>query len=157
MGFIWEGFGTVLGLFWALLGDFCSYFGRSKYSFFQAWLQDGLQKAFWVDFGSIWGRFGEDFGRVWVDLGSILGGFSVSWRFRDGRLEISVSSLAHTVCLLLHHILQQNPRAASLRLAERHNFFQNLSTSKKRGTSKNELRRLTNVCGCGVHEDCLVV
>ena len=118
---MWDGFGTLWDVFWALWGVSWSFFGRSKSSFFLAWVQDGLQEAFWVDFGSIWGRFGKDFGRVWVDLGSILGGFSVSWRFRDGRLEISVASLAHTVCLLLHHMLQQNPRAASLRLAERHN------------------------------------
>ena len=121
MGSIWEGVGTLWGVCWPLWGASWPSFARSKSNFFLDWVQDRLQEAFWVDFGSIWGRFGEDFGRVWVDLGSILGGFSVSWRFRDGRLEISVSSLAHTVCLLLHHILQQNPRAASLRLAERHN------------------------------------
>ena len=43
-------------------------------------VQDGLQEAFWIDFGSIlggfgeglgrvWGAFGEDFGRVWDIFG----------------------------------------------------------------------------------------
>ena len=81
LGSIWEGVGTLWGVCWPLLGASWPFFARSKSSFFLDWVQDRLQEAFWVDFGSIWGRFGEDFGRVWVDLGSILGGFSVSWKF----------------------------------------------------------------------------
>ena len=68
MGVIWEKVGTVWGLFGPLLGDFCSYFGRSKYSIFQAWLQDGLQKAFWVEFGRVLGGFGEDLDKVWAEI-----------------------------------------------------------------------------------------
>ena len=75
MGLIWEGVGTVWGLFGPLLGDFCSYFGRSKYSFFQAWLQDGLQKAFWVEFGRVLGGFGEDLGKVWAEIWEYLNVF----------------------------------------------------------------------------------
>ena len=71
MGSIWEGFGTVWGLFWALLGVFGSLFWSSKLNFFQAWVQDELQEAFWMDFGSLWegfgtvlGGLGEEFGRI---------------------------------------------------------------------------------------------
>ena len=64
MGFIWEGFGTVLGLFSTLLRDFWLFFGRSKSSFCKAWAPDGLQEAFWMDFRSIWVGFGEGFGKI---------------------------------------------------------------------------------------------
>ena len=75
MGVIWEKVGTVWGLFGPLLRDFCSYFGRSKYSIFQAWLQDGLQKAFWVEFGRVLGGFGEDLGKVWAEIWEYLNVF----------------------------------------------------------------------------------
>ena len=71
LGLIWEGFGAVLGLFWALLAASWPFCGRSKSSFFQAWAQDGLQEAFWIDFGSIWAG-------IWEDFGKNLGGF---WAF----------------------------------------------------------------------------
>ena len=58
------GFGTVWGLSWALLGASWLFFGRSKSGFVKGFVQDGLQEAFWIDFGSLW----EGFGRV-------LGGF----------------------------------------------------------------------------------
>ena len=79
-GFIWEGFGTVLGLFWALLAASWPFFGRSKSSFFQAWAQDGLQEAFWIDFGSIWGGIWEDFGRIFGDFGPSQGRMRKSWK-----------------------------------------------------------------------------
>ena len=68
LGLIWERLGTVWGLSGPLLGDFCSYFERSKSSFFQAWLQDGLQEAFWVEFGRVLEGFGEDLGKVWGEI-----------------------------------------------------------------------------------------
>ena len=70
LGLIWGGFGTVLGLFWALLGHFCSYFGRSKSYLVKALVQDGLQEAFSIDFGRVWGGFVEDLDGSWEDLGS---------------------------------------------------------------------------------------
>ena len=59
---IWDGFGTVLGVFWTLLGASESFFWASRSSFFQAWAQDGLQEAFWIDFGS-------NLEGIWEDLG----------------------------------------------------------------------------------------
>ena len=51
---IWEGFGTVLAVFLALLGAFWAFFGCSKIIFFQSWLNmvpkltpRGLQHRFW--------------------------------------------------------------------------------------------------------------
>ena len=86
MGSIWGGFGTAWGLFWALLGHFWSIFWRSKTSFFQTWVQDGLQEAsgihlgvdlgglranLWTIWGGIWETFkpsGEIVGRFWTSL-----------------------------------------------------------------------------------------
>ena len=43
---VWEGLGDLL----KALGPSCSFFGWSKSSFFEAWVQDELQKASWIDF-----------------------------------------------------------------------------------------------------------
>ena len=53
----------VLGVSWALLGASVSLFERSNASFFQTWVPDGLQNAFWIDLGSILIGFGLHFGR----------------------------------------------------------------------------------------------
>ena len=73
LGSIWEGLGTVWdlfwaprGLFWSLLGASGSFFKRSKSNFLQERVQDELQGAFRIDFGTVWGGFGEEFGE---DLG----------------------------------------------------------------------------------------
>ena len=42
-------------------------------------IEDRLQEAFWIDFGSILGGFGKGFGRVWGRLGRDLGAFGSSW------------------------------------------------------------------------------
>ena len=68
LGFILEGFRTVLGLFWALLAGSWPFLGRSKSSFFSALALDGLQDAFWSDFESILGGIREDLGRIWEGL-----------------------------------------------------------------------------------------
>ena len=68
LGSILEGFGTVLGLFWALLAGSWPFLGRSKSSFFSALALDGLQDAFWSDFDSILGWIQEDLGRIWEGL-----------------------------------------------------------------------------------------
>ena len=74
LGSIWEGFGTLWALFWTLLATLGSFFWRSKPNFYEAWVQDKLQEAFWVDFGLILGRFRESWGR----FGRVLGGFGLS-------------------------------------------------------------------------------
>ena len=68
LGSILEGFGTVLGLFWALLAGSWPFLGHSKSSFFSALALDGLQDAFWSDFESILGGIREDLGRIWEGL-----------------------------------------------------------------------------------------
>ena len=65
MGSIWDGFGTAWGLILALLGASGSFLERSRSTFFKALVQNGLQEAFWIDFGRILDGFGEDFGRIW--------------------------------------------------------------------------------------------
>ena len=62
---IWEGFGTVWDVSWALLGAFWSFRGRSKSNFLKALVQDGPQEASGIDLGLILERFGQGFGRVW--------------------------------------------------------------------------------------------
>ena len=59
LGSIWEGFGTLWGLFWTLLGAFGSFLWHSKPNFCKALVQNGLQEAFGIDFGSILGGFGS--------------------------------------------------------------------------------------------------
>ena len=73
LGGVW----VVWGVSWALLGASWLVFGRSKSSFFSTWAQDGLQEAFWIDFGwtlgGFWedlGGFGEGFGRIQKPFGS---------------------------------------------------------------------------------------
>ena len=56
--------GASFGRSWVLLGAVGSFLGLSKSSFFQAWVQDELQEAFWIHLESILGGFGEGLGRV---------------------------------------------------------------------------------------------
>ena len=106
LGSIWGGFGTLRSIFWALLGDFGAVLARSKSSFFPTWAQDGLQEAFWTNLGWIWGG-----------LGQVLGGLG-------GVLYCStVASYLLRVLFVLYwnSFCERNPRATSLRPAERHN------------------------------------
>ena len=77
MASIWEGSGRVWGVSWALLGALGLFFRRSKTYFVKALVQDGLQEAFWIDFGAILGGFGEVLGRIltnfWMDFGRLGG------------------------------------------------------------------------------------
>ena len=69
LGFIWEGFGVVLGVLWVLLAVSWPLFERSKSNFFQALAQNWLQEGFWMDFGSLWGGLGRVCGEIWEDFG----------------------------------------------------------------------------------------
>ena len=71
MDSIWEGFGAASAVFWAFLGAFRLFLEHSKSNSSQAWVQDELQKAFWIDLRSILGRFWEGFQRVWEGIGRI--------------------------------------------------------------------------------------
>ena len=69
LGSIWEGFGTVLAVFWPLLRAFCRLFscfgGVLNHSFFKhgsTWVQDELQEASGIDLGSTLEGSGKDFG-----------------------------------------------------------------------------------------------
>ena len=75
LGSIVRGVGTVWGVSWALWGASWWSFGPSKSSFCKALAQDGLQEAFWVDFGRVWGGIWEDLGGSWEDFGRFLDGF----------------------------------------------------------------------------------
>ena len=72
LGCIWEGFGDVLGLLWVLLTVSWPFWGRLKSSFFQALVQNGLQRGFWMDLGSLWEGFGEVWGRFTKKIWRIL-------------------------------------------------------------------------------------
>ena len=78
-------FGTVWGIFGALPGASWPFWGRSKSIFFHTWVQDRLQKAFWIHLGSILGRFWEG---LW---GSLLG---TSWAARVALRPLLWVSLA---------------------------------------------------------------
>ena len=54
--------------------------------FFQTVAQDGFQEGFWIDFGSIWERIGEDFWSTWEGLGKIFLYFGCLWEGLSKRL-----------------------------------------------------------------------
>ena len=70
MGSILEGVGTAWAPIWALLGAPGPSWGRSKWNFFKALVQNGLQDAFWKELGWVWGGFGNSFGRGLEPLGA---------------------------------------------------------------------------------------
>ena len=75
-------------------------------------VQDGLQEAFRMAFGD---RFWKCLGRIWMRLGRI-------WAFKIKAFASRghfLNTLGVPCCLTLRY---KNPRAASLRLAERHNL-----------------------------------
>ena len=73
----WEGLGLYLGEVWDALdrllatfaGAFWSFGACSKSYLLKTMVQDGLQEAFWMAFGSILGGFGEDLDASWENLG----------------------------------------------------------------------------------------
>ena len=85
LGSIWEGFGTVWGVFWALLDDFCSSFDVQNQAFVKhgpRWAPRGLLDRFWEGLGRIWGGIQKSLGnelrgfggflcKLWADSGHI--------------------------------------------------------------------------------------
>ena len=73
LGSIWEGFGTLWGVFWPLLGDFCSFFDVLNDVFFK----HGSKMDSKTPFGSILGGSWKDLGvvvpvqMVMVEVGDI--------------------------------------------------------------------------------------
>ena len=110
LGRVWGPFGkglvrsgAPLGRSWAPLGRFG---GVQNRFFFKQWSKLVSKRPQ----GSILEGFGEGFGRVSGDLGRVWGGsWDGSWPSWEAWSRISISSLAHAVCLLLHHILLQEP------------------------------------------------
>ena len=76
---IWEGLGVNYAKFGRGLGRsepsfryFYSHFGcfgMFQIICFKALVQDELQEAFWMDFGSLWDGFGRVWGGIWKYLG----------------------------------------------------------------------------------------
>ena len=139
LGSIWEGFGPLWDVFWALLvalGRFC---GPSKPTFLKALVQDGLQEAFWIHFGSILGGFGMVLGWICMGLGRIWA-LKIEAFASHGRIFSTLCAPCRlTVCY-------RNPRASSLRLAERHNArgFPNPSACWTTRSSLRVSNRLKN-------------
>ena len=132
MASIWEGFGMVWRVFWALLGDSWAFFRRSKSSLFKAWVQDGLQEAFWIDFGRVLEGFGEGlgrnlggFGRFCAGCGQILGAFGKMWPCcskaykLDPRADLRSVTMWDYVKFRLPHRGRGPPRIGTLRGASR--------------------------------------
>ena len=97
LGFVWDGFGTLWAVFWALSGALGVIFGHSKSFLFRALAQDGLQEASGINLGSILEGFGEGFGRFGRSLGSILARFWKCFGESCGRLrKVKKSRVVHT-------------------------------------------------------------
>ena len=79
LGVIWAWFEMLWGLFWALLGAFGRLFDPSKPNFYIALVQDGLQEAFWIDFGRVWGGFGCVLGEFGLSKLRLLRHMVISW------------------------------------------------------------------------------
>ena len=86
MDSIWEGFGTVWDVSWALFGRLLVVSWLFKSNFLEALVQDGPQEASWIDLGSILEGFGKGFGK---GLGKVWG--KVQARLK--RFKINVSSM----------------------------------------------------------------
>ena len=113
----WEGLGRLLatlgrllgtswaplGPSWAPLGRFLGVQNRVFLSIGPRWSPKGLLDRFWEGLGRIWMRFG----RIWA--------FKIKAFASHGHF---LNTLDVPCCLTLCY---RNPRAASLRLAERHN------------------------------------
>ena len=104
---IWEGLGLYLGGVWdalgSLLGASWPALGPSKWSFFKTLVQDKLQEATWIDFGSILEGFGEGFGRSWEDFAQFWKGLGPSKNGRDNlwhKLGTGRASWVGTLCYI---------------------------------------------------------
>ena len=113
---IWEGLGLHLGRVWDGLGTLLGALGRLwlifwgwKSSFCKALVQDGLQEAFWIDFGAILGGFREVLGRIWTNFWRDFGRIG-------GRTWKSIKKCGHNLQYrgLTLHIYARDPRADSL-------------------------------------------
>ena len=65
MGRVWDNLGPLMATF----GQLLAVLGHSRSNFFQTLAQDGLQEAFWIDFGWISEGIWKDWGRIWDAFG----------------------------------------------------------------------------------------
>ena len=82
LGKVWDGLGRLLGA----LGRLLAVFRALKIELFKALVQDGLQDAFWINFGKVLEGFGKGLGRdlggfrgFWAGYGQILEAFGEIW------------------------------------------------------------------------------
>ena len=65
LGGVWDVLNRLVATFIRILTVFWTF----QIIFFKASVQDELQEAFWMDFGSLWDGFGRVWGEIWKDLG----------------------------------------------------------------------------------------
>ena len=113
----WAPFGEGLGGSGSSWGHFGAHLDClldvPNHIFVKHWSNMGSKRLF----GSILDQFWEGLGRIWETLGKI-------WALKIEAFA-SHGRLLSTMCVLCSLTLcYRNPRVASLRLAERHNFFE---------------------------------
>ena len=115
LGGSWAPFGKGLGRSGASWGHFWAHFDClldvPNHIFLKQWSKMGSKRPF----GWLLDRFSEGLGRIWMRLGRI-------WAFKIKAFASHghfLNTLGVPCCLTLCY---RNPRAASLRLAERHNW-----------------------------------
>ena len=116
LGGSWAPFGKGLGRSGASWGHFWAHFDClldvPNHIFLKQWAKMGSKRLF----GWLLDRFWEGLGRIWMRLGRI-------WAFKIKAFASHghfLNTLGVPCCLTLCY---RNPRVASLRLAERHDFF----------------------------------
>ena len=125
----WAPFGKGLGRSGASWGHFWAHFDClldvPNHIFLKQWSKMGSKRPF----GWLLDRFWEGLGRIWMRLGRI-------WAFKIKAFASHghfLNTLGVPCCLTLCY---RNPRAASLRLAERHNLkFGSVRSRTKTGGS----------------------
>ena len=115
----WVGLERVLGGFWEAFGGSWGLLGQFLASFFEACIQNALQKGSWRLLGSIWASFwrvwegsGKDFGRVCGEFRGNLEGqkFNFSDRVFWFRVLVATGFGPKTMCLKISYIAQDSMR-----------------------------------------------
>ena len=93
MGGVWESLGRLLGTLGPSLAVFLEFRNSAAAGSSELLGQDGLQEAFWIDFGAILGGFREVLGRIWTNFSMDFGTLGGRTR-KHGRLGNTLGTIS---------------------------------------------------------------